>query len=78
MAPKTVNSRSEAVWRSNCTKTDDHVAFYTVMDDISARNQIFLLLAKKELCAAKGCTGSLVALKGYLYICVAFRLHIII
>ena len=66
----------EAVWRGAVIvpRQDDRGN----MDDISARNQIFLLLAKKELCAAKGCTGSLVALKGYLYICVAFRLHIII
>ena len=44
-------------------------------DGITARNQIFLPLGKKESSAAKGCTGSLAALKGRSCICAALRPH---
>ena len=40
-----------------------------------AGNQIFLPLGKKESFGAKGCTGSLAALKGRSCICAALRPH---
>ena len=46
-----------------------------VIDDKQVKYQNFLPSGKKELCAAKGSTGSLAALKGRPCICVALRTH---
>jgi len=47
-------------------------------DGKTARNQNFLPLGKNKFCAARGCTGSLVVLKGYLCICAALGRTILI
>ena len=44
------------------------------MDDKPVKDD-FLSLDKKEACAAQGCSGSLMDLKGRLWSCAALREH---